>query len=173
MTRIATLEFWGYRADDLIRHRDRAQHGAGPQFLSSRVCCCLIGISLFLEKNFLIRVWKFPVRYVGNSAVIRALIRDENRRERPDSGKFPVNFPVSRRFGCGDWFAADCIVRVAGFELRVPTSLTAKSFDYTCVSPRRTDRARAIVVLLCHAWIRVVQQGAREVGSFPAVGRRG
>src|SRR5215472_4900791 len=27
-------------------------------------------------------------------------------------------FPVSREFGCGDWFAADCIVRVGRFLTR-------------------------------------------------------
>jgi hypothetical protein len=56
--------------------------------------------SLFLEKFSLIRLWKFPVllRREFRCKLLNPRV-DQNRRESPDSTKFPVNFPVSREFG--------------------------------------------------------------------------
>jgi hypothetical protein len=57
--------------------------------------------SLLLEKNSLIRVWKFPVllrREFGWKPLNSLADRTSKSQRRSDLAKFPVNFTVSREF---------------------------------------------------------------------------
>src|SRR6266566_7354333 len=58
-------------------------------------------ISLFLQENSLIRIWKFPVllrREFGCKLLNPRVDQTRKSRWMADSAKFPVNFPVSREF---------------------------------------------------------------------------
>ena len=87
---------------------------SGDMRVSRSLCCFSTHPSLIPPGRSLLGATKFPVHHCrirARSAQAAGKIWPRAGRERLDSNKFPVIFPVSRETTPRDWFAADCFLR--------------------------------------------------------------